>query len=86
MKSIRRKNIIIEEPKKTRRDFIKTAWKGLGVVAGLELTGLTIHYLVDRKKSNSNTDLFEAGLPTEFPKLHQLNTSISDPEQRVILN
>jgi len=60
-------NVNSEEPKKSRRDFIKTAWKGLGVVAGLEITGLTLHYLVDRKETNYGGDLFEAGLPNEFP-------------------
>lgn len=71
MKSKKKENskneIISEEPNKTRRDFLKTAWKGLGVVAGLEVTGLTLHYLVDRKESDNNLDLFEAGLPVEFP-------------------
>jgi cytochrome b6-f complex iron-sulfur subunit len=62
-----KKNIPVEAPNKTRRDFIKTAWKGLGIVAGLELTGLTLHYLVDRKDSVSKNDLFEVGLPDEFP-------------------
>ncbi len=63
-----KKNINSEKPKQTRRDFINTAWKGLGVIAGLEITGLTLHYLVDRKESTSNSELFEAGLPEEFPK------------------
>lgn len=59
----------VEEAKTTsRRNFMKTAWKGLGVIAGLEVAGLTIHYL-----SNSSADIedgtnkFEAGLVEEFP-------------------
>jgi cytochrome b6-f complex iron-sulfur subunit len=56
------------QPKQTRRDFMKTAWKGLGVIAGLEFTGLTLHYLVDRKDDADNEKLFEAGLISQFPK------------------
>ena len=56
-----------EKSKQTRRDFMKTAWKGLGIVAGLEFTGLTLHYLMDRKVKDSEGKLFEAGLPKEFP-------------------
>ena len=55
------------ESKQTRRDFMKTAWKGLGIVAGLELTGLTIHYLADRKESFTNKKMFEAGSVKQFP-------------------
>ena len=55
------------KPKQSRRDFMKTAWKGLGVIAGIELTGLTFHYLVDRKDSDENEKLLEAGLISQFP-------------------
>ncbi|MCB9250618.1 MAG: Rieske (2Fe-2S) protein [Ignavibacteriales bacterium] len=55
------------KPKQSRRDFMKTAWKGLGIIAGIEFTGLTLHYLVDRKDSDENEKLFEAGLVTQFP-------------------
>lgn len=51
---------------KTRRDFLKTAWKTLGVVAGLELTGFTVHYLSRQSKVN-NKNIFNAGLIDEFP-------------------
>ena len=54
-------------PIQSRRDFMKTAWKGLGVIAGLEFTGLTLHYLADRREHKSDNLLFEAGLPNEFP-------------------
>ena len=56
--------------KKTRRDFFKTVWKGLGIIAGVELGGLTIHYLADRqnKKDVNNSSIFEVGFPNEFPK------------------
>lgn len=66
-KSNTKNNVVSKELKKSRRDFIKTAWKGLGVVAGLEMGGLTLHYLVDRKETNHNIDLFEVGLPDEYP-------------------
>lgn len=56
-----------KKTKQSRRDFVKTAWKGLGVVAGLEFTGLTLHYLADRRENKSDDLLFEAGLPDEFP-------------------
>ena len=58
---------IDRNPKQSRRDFVKTAWKGLGIVAGLEFTGLTLHYLADRRENKSDNLLFEAGLPDEFP-------------------
>ena len=60
----------IEEPvkKQSRRDFMKTAWKGLGVVAGLEFTGLTFYYLSERKVTKVESKLFEIGLPDEFPR------------------
>lgn len=56
-----------KKPKQSRRDFVKTAWKGLGVIAGLEFTGLTLHYLADRRENKSEKLLFETGLPDEFP-------------------
>jgi cytochrome b6-f complex iron-sulfur subunit len=64
------KNIVKEDkvkPEHSRRDFMKTAWKGLGIIAGLELTGLTLHYLVDRKDNNANKKMFEAGPVSQFP-------------------
>ena len=69
-KKFKNDSVNIEELqlKQTRRDFMKTAWKGLGVVAGLEFTGLTLHYLVDRKDSTENEKLFEAGLISQFPQ------------------
>jgi len=54
-------------PKQSRRDFINTAWKGLGIVAGIEFVGLTTHYLIDRKNRNNIENMYEAGLPDEFP-------------------
>lgn len=58
----------ISKPKTTRRDFMKTAWKGLGVIAGLELAGLTIHYLSSSAGKEYNTNnIFDAGLVDEFP-------------------
>ena len=59
--------IKVELPKKSRRDFMKTAWKGLGIVAGLEMVGLTFHYLSDRKSESTIDNLFEVGLADEFP-------------------
>lgn len=53
--------------KESRRDFLKTAWKGLGVVAGLEITGLTLHFLADRHDSTNVEIMFEVGFPDEFP-------------------
>lgn len=66
-KNINKKNIVKEADKNTRRDFIKTAWKSFGVIAGLEFTGLTLHYLIDRKDKVSSNKLIEVGLPDEFP-------------------
>lgn len=55
----------VETP--TRRDFLKTAWKGLGIVAGLEFVGLTLHYLSDEKEGGNKNNIFTAGLIDEFP-------------------
>jgi cytochrome b6-f complex iron-sulfur subunit len=66
-KKISKKSLEKSASPKTRRDFIKTAWKGLGVVAGLELTGLTFYYLCDRVSRDKNTKSFDVGLPEEFP-------------------
>lgn len=56
-----------ESSKESRRDFLKTAWKGLGVVAGLEITGLTLHFLSDRNENVNQNLMFDAGFPDEFP-------------------
>lgn len=65
------KKINIEKtknPESTRRDFLKTAWKGLGIIAGLEFAGLTLHFLSDKNIDNKNNALFDAGLIEEIPK------------------
>ncbi|MBI9070173.1 MAG: ubiquinol-cytochrome c reductase iron-sulfur subunit [Melioribacteraceae bacterium] len=54
--------------KETRRDFLKTAWKGLGIVAGLEFAGLAIHYLNDHAQEPDLNNIFDAGLAEEIPK------------------
>jgi cytochrome b6-f complex iron-sulfur subunit len=64
------KNIVKEnkvKPEQTRRDFMKIAWKGLGLIAGLELTGLTLHYLLERKNIDTNEKIYEAGHVNQFP-------------------
>jgi len=55
-----------QKPEQSRREFMKTAWKGLGVLAGLEIAGLTIHYLSDRKSVEKSENLFDIGTPEEF--------------------
>ncbi|MDX1701533.1 MAG: Rieske (2Fe-2S) protein [Melioribacteraceae bacterium] len=66
-KKIEKKKTEEAQPKQTRRDFMKTAWKGLGIVAGLEFAGLTFYYLSDREVGSEQSKLMEIGLPDEFP-------------------
>jgi len=51
---------------KSRRDFLKTAWKGLGIIAGIEFAGLTFHFISDRAEDDSVEKLFDAGLASQF--------------------
>ena len=55
------------KPEPSRRDFLKIAWKGLGVIAGLEIAGLTIHFLSERDSIEESENLFNLGIPAEFP-------------------
>lgn len=66
-KSNNRNLINDNRSKESRRDFLKTAWKGLGVVAGLEISGLTLHFLSDRNETVTDDLMFDAGYPDEFP-------------------
>lgn len=52
---------------KSRRDFLKIAWKGLGIAAGLELAGMTFYYLYDREIKLTGENKFEIGSQDEFP-------------------
>ena len=54
-------------PVSSRRNFIYTVWKGLGVVAGLELAGLTFQYLTGRASGSGEDVKFTAGQVEEFP-------------------
>jgi len=63
-----KKSPLNDAPKPGRRDFMKTAWKGLGIIGGLEFTGLTLHYLIERGDNSNNKNLFDAGSAAEFPK------------------
>lgn len=52
----------------TRRDFFSLAWKGLGVVAGLEALGMITAFLFSGKNKNITApkQLFEAGPVDSF--------------------
>ena len=70
MKAKKKNNIAkpISNPnRKSRRDFLKIAWKGLGIAAGLEFTGMTFYYLYDREIKSAGENKFEIGSPDEFP-------------------
>ena len=51
-----------------RRDFFGMVWKGLGIIAGLEVTGLISAYLVSSKNRNLSIpkQLVEAGPVDSF--------------------
>jgi cytochrome b6-f complex iron-sulfur subunit len=52
----------------TRRDFFSLAWKGLGILAGLEAMGMITAYLFSGKNKNiaAPKQLFEAGPVDSF--------------------
>jgi len=53
----------------TRRGFIKTAWKGLGILAVIEAAGLGIAYLWPRsspEKEAIQKTVFDAGIVDDF--------------------
>ncbi len=52
----------------SRRDFFGLAWKGLGIMAALEVTGMMVFYFFSgkNKKSNPPKQLLEAGLADTF--------------------
>ena len=52
----------------TRRDFLDRAWKGLGIVAGLEVFGLVASFLFSGKARSTTPpkQLLEAGLVDSF--------------------
>ena len=66
-KSLNKKESSVKNETKSRRDFLKTAWKGLGILAGIEFTGLTFFYLYDRKIESDEKKIFKIGSPDEFP-------------------
>jgi cytochrome b6-f complex iron-sulfur subunit len=51
-----------------RRDFFNQSWKGLGVLAAVEITGMFTAYLFSGKPKNSDhpKQLLEAGPATSF--------------------
>jgi cytochrome b6-f complex iron-sulfur subunit len=52
-----------------RRDFLNKSWKGLGLLAGVELTGMVSLYLFSGKGKNAEApkQLLEAGPAESFP-------------------
>ncbi len=52
----------------TRRDFLRSAWKGLGILAGLELAGAVTAYFMSGKPRNAGAgkNLLEAGPAESF--------------------
>jgi cytochrome b6-f complex iron-sulfur subunit len=52
----------------TRRDFFGMAWKALGILAALEVAGMTVAYFFSGKNRNSAPpkQLFEAGPVQDF--------------------
>jgi cytochrome b6-f complex iron-sulfur subunit len=54
----------------TRRDFFGLAWKGLGILAGLEAMGMITAYIFSGKNRNvmAPKQLFEAGPVDSFGK------------------
>ena len=53
-----------------RRDFFKIAWKGLGILAGLELTGMMTAYFFSGKNRSlaAPKQLLEAGPVSSFER------------------
>ena len=54
--------------KVSRRDFFGLAWRGLGILAGLEVLGMAGAYLISGKSRNAvpRKQLFEAGPAASF--------------------
>lgn len=52
----------------SRRDFFNRSWKGLGVIAAIEVSGMTVAYLFSGKSKNSSEpkQLLEAGPVESF--------------------
>ena len=52
----------------SRRDYLKTAWRALGLVAGAEFAAVVVAYLWPRAKGESDqrTAIIEAGPVAEF--------------------
>jgi cytochrome b6-f complex iron-sulfur subunit len=52
----------------TRRDFLNTAWKGLGIIAGLEALGMITAYFISGKNKSlpPQKPLLEAGPVDSF--------------------
>ncbi|MBE0571717.1 MAG: Rieske (2Fe-2S) protein [Ignavibacteriaceae bacterium] len=60
-----------KDPIQTRREFLNKLWKGLGVVAFIELTAVFFGYLFSGKSENENLkpkQLFDAGNINAFQK------------------
>ncbi|MHC1778017.1 MAG: ubiquinol-cytochrome c reductase iron-sulfur subunit [Lentimicrobium sp.] len=56
------------EQEVTRRDFFKTAWKGLGILAGIEIIGMSAAFMFSGKPGKNTTpvQLLEAGPVDSF--------------------
>jgi cytochrome b6-f complex iron-sulfur subunit len=54
----------------TRRDFFSLAWKGLGILAGIEVAGLITAYFFSGKNKSISApkQLIEAGPEDSFPR------------------
>ncbi|MCX6247273.1 MAG: Rieske (2Fe-2S) protein [Bacteroidetes bacterium] len=52
-----------KDPGVSRRDFFRLAWKGLGIVAAVEMTGIVSAYFFSGKNKSTSTpkQLLEAG-------------------------
>lgn len=58
----------LPEGELTRRDFFKTAWKGLGILAGIEIIAMSAAFMFSGKTSRnaSSVQLLEAGPVDSF--------------------
>jgi cytochrome b6-f complex iron-sulfur subunit len=59
----------IQEPDRSRRNFLRRIWIGLGILAGLEFTGVVFAFLRPRKPPVRQEDfgsIIEAGTVNDF--------------------